>query len=51
MILPAQAVGSHAGAGGERPAVESDYTHIRWTLDVPLAPEEVREVAFRAILE
>jgi uncharacterized repeat protein (TIGR01451 family) len=37
--------------GSERRAVESDYTHIRWTLDAPLAPDEIRQVAYRAILE
>jgi len=39
------------GTGGERRAVESDYTHIRWTLHDSLAPDEVREVVFRAILQ
>jgi uncharacterized repeat protein (TIGR01451 family) len=39
------------GAGGTRAAIESDYTHIRWTFADPLAPDEVREVAYRAILE
>jgi uncharacterized repeat protein (TIGR01451 family) len=39
------------GTGAERRAVESDYTHIRWTLDEPLGPHEIKEVAFRAILE
>lgn len=34
--------------GKERPAVASDYTHIRWTLQKPLAKGEKGSVGFKA---
>ncbi len=34
--------------GKERPAGPADYTHIRWTLLKPLAPEGKGSVSFRA---
>lgn len=34
--------------GKERPALASDYTHIRWTLSKPLAPGGKGSVSFRA---
>jgi uncharacterized repeat protein (TIGR01451 family) len=37
--------------GKMRPAKGSDYTHIRWTLQKSLAPEEKGIVNFRAQLE
>ncbi len=37
--------------GKKRPAKGSDYTHIRWTLQKSLAPEEKGRVNFRAQLE
>jgi uncharacterized repeat protein (TIGR01451 family) len=39
------------GDGKERPAMGPDYTHIRWTLQKELAPEEKGLVTFRAQLE
>jgi len=39
------------GAGGERLATPSDYTHIRWTLGAELAPNEEGLVGFRARLD
>lgn len=35
-------------AGKERPAVASDYTHIRWTLEKPLEKGKKGSVSFRA---
>ena len=35
----------------KRPAKGSDYTHIRWTIQKSLAPEEKGLVSFRAQLE
>jgi uncharacterized repeat protein (TIGR01451 family) len=39
------------GHGGPRRALAADYTHIRWSIAKPLAPDEITRVAFRAILE
>jgi uncharacterized repeat protein (TIGR01451 family) len=36
-------------SGSERPATERDYTHIRWRLRYPLAPQAVALARFRAI--
>jgi uncharacterized repeat protein (TIGR01451 family) len=39
-------------AGGRtRPAQPSDYTHVRWTLQEPLAPGAEGSVSFRAQLQ
>jgi uncharacterized repeat protein (TIGR01451 family) len=37
--------------GTRRPAVASDYTHVRWVFAAPLAPAEQRSVRFLARLE
>lgn len=37
--------------GTRRPAVASDYTHVRWVFATPLAPAEQRSVRFLARLE
>ena len=37
--------------GTNRPAVASDYTHVRWVLRDPLAPSEKRSVRFLAELQ
>lgn len=37
--------------GASRPAVASDYTHVRWVFAEPLAPAELRSVRFLAKLE
>jgi uncharacterized repeat protein (TIGR01451 family) len=37
--------------GTRRPAVASDYTHVRWVFASPLAPAEQRSVRFLAQLE
>ena len=37
--------------GTRRPAVASDYTHVRWVFATPLAPAEQRSVRFLAQLE
>ena len=37
--------------GSSRPAVASDYTHVRWVFAAPLAPAEQRSVRFLARLE
>ena len=37
--------------GNRRPAENSEYTHIRWTLQKPLTPEENGYVSFKAQLE
>ena len=37
--------------GAMRAAVPADFTHIRWQLEKPLAPGEVRAVSFRARVE
>ena len=37
--------------GKERPAKGADYTHIRWTLQKSMAPEEKGLVTFRAQLK
>ena len=37
--------------GASRPAVASDYTHIRWVLRDPLAPSAKRSVRFLAELQ
>jgi len=37
--------------GAMRAAVPADFTHIRWQLEKPLAPGEVRAVSFRAKVE
>jgi uncharacterized repeat protein (TIGR01451 family) len=37
--------------GTSRPAVASDYTHVRWVFAAPLAPAEQRSVRFLARLE
>ena len=34
--------------GEERPATESDYTHIRWTLQTPVAPNSNGQASYRA---
>ena len=39
------------GDGKERPALASDYTHVRWTLEESLPPKMVGHVSFRSILE
>jgi uncharacterized repeat protein (TIGR01451 family) len=37
--------------GSRRPAVASDYTHVRWVFAAPLAPAKQRSVRFLARLE
>lgn len=37
--------------GDERSATEGDYTHIRWRLRYPLAPQAVALARFRAIFQ
>lgn len=37
--------------GTRRPAVASDYTHVRWVFATPLAPTEQRSVRFLAQLQ
>jgi uncharacterized repeat protein (TIGR01451 family) len=37
--------------GAMRAAVPADFTHIRWQLEKPLGPGEVRAVSFRARVE
>ena len=37
--------------GAMRAALPTDFTHIRWQLEKPLAPGEARAVSFRARLE
>ena len=37
--------------GTSRPAVASDYTHVRWVFAAPLAPAEQRSVRFLAQLQ
>ena len=37
--------------GATRAALASDYTHIRWQFEKPLAPGESRSVEFRARVE
>jgi uncharacterized repeat protein (TIGR01451 family) len=37
--------------GQMRAALPSDFTHIRWQLEKPLAPGEARAVSFRAKVE
>jgi uncharacterized repeat protein (TIGR01451 family) len=37
--------------GTRRPALASDYTHVRWVFAQPLAPAEQRSVRFLAQLE
>ncbi|MBM4382486.1 MAG: DUF11 domain-containing protein [Deltaproteobacteria bacterium] len=37
--------------GTRRPALASDYTHVRWVFAAPLAPAEQRSVRFLAQLE
>jgi uncharacterized repeat protein (TIGR01451 family) len=37
--------------GTRRPAVASDYTHVRWVFATPLAPAEQRSVRFLAQLQ
>jgi uncharacterized repeat protein (TIGR01451 family) len=37
--------------GTSRPAVASDYTHVRWVFATPLAPAEQRSVRFLAQLQ
>lgn len=37
--------------GGKRPARESDYTHIRWAMNEPVAPHGSGYVNFRAKLQ
>ncbi len=37
--------------GALRAALATDFTHIRWQLETPLAPGEAREVSFRARVE
>lgn len=37
-------------AGGERPAVPSDCTHIRWTFHKPLEPGATGSVGYTALL-
>lgn len=37
--------------GSRRPALASDYTHVRWVLAAPLAPAEQRSLRFLAQLE
>ena len=38
-------------SGAPRPATERDYTHIRWHLRYPLAPQAVALTRFRAIFQ
>jgi len=40
-----------ASDGTMRAALPSDFTHIRWTFEKPLAPGESRAVSFRAKVE
>ena len=43
---------SVTGADGKpRPAIASDFTHIRWIFEKPLAPEGERSVRFVALVE
>lgn len=37
--------------GSERPAAPSDYTHVKWTLEGELEPDEAGFVTFRAQLQ
>ena len=37
--------------GAMRAALPADFTHIRWQLEKPLAPGEMRAVSFRARVE
>jgi uncharacterized repeat protein (TIGR01451 family) len=37
--------------GRPRPAIASDFTHIRWIFETPLAPETERSVRFVALVE
>jgi len=37
--------------GKERNALPKEYTHIRWTYKVPLAPGKSSEVGFRAMIK
>jgi uncharacterized repeat protein (TIGR01451 family) len=37
--------------GSRRPAIASDYTHVRWVFATPLAPAEQRSVRFLARLQ
>jgi uncharacterized repeat protein (TIGR01451 family) len=39
------------GQGKMRPALAKDYTHIRWVLSAPLAPDGTGSVSFRAQLK
>lgn len=39
------------GDGRPRPAIASDFTHIRWIFETPLAPETERSVRFVALVE
>jgi uncharacterized repeat protein (TIGR01451 family) len=38
-------------AGAERPAKSDEITHIKWTLEAPLAANERGEVSFRGVLK
>lgn len=38
-------------SGAERPAAERDYTHLRWRLRYPLAPDAVALLRFRAVFQ
>lgn len=41
-----------SGADGRpRPAIASDFTHIQWVFEQPLAPETERSVRFVALVE
>jgi uncharacterized repeat protein (TIGR01451 family) len=45
---PANKLVIRAGDGKERPAISSEYTHIRWTLVKPVARGGKGSVSFRA---
>lgn len=40
-----------AADGRPRPATSTDFTHIRWTFETPLAPATERAVRFVALVE
>lgn len=40
-----------AADGSQRPATPADYTHLRWTLNTPVAPGQKGFVRYRAVLK
>ncbi len=48
---PADSLRVKGPDGKQRPAVASDFTHLRWTLGQPLAPGASGEAGFRAVLK